>query len=187
MKGKDLYLSVFTSAFLLSYLSGVAQRDSLLARAGNARVNRCVDSIAKILDTENKTFLLFIRVDYLEQNAYGCIVKRTGDSIDAKKLLIDSNAISEKKVDPHLLQENRRLLLEFFNNTKVYLTPSFSDESINKLSHDNRTFFIVKNDGKLLYRGCFYVSDYTQSKNERIITLFLELTGMMTWYFPPSS
>lgn len=187
MRFKGLYLSVFTSVFLLSYLSGIAQRDSLLAKAGNAWVNRCVDNLTKTLDKENNTFLLFIHVDYLEQNAYGSILKRTGDSIDAKKLLIDSYAVSEREVDPHLLQEDKKLLLDFFNNAEAYLTPSFSDESKNKLSHDSRTFFIVKIDGKILYKGCFYVSDYTQSKNERIVKLFLELTGMMTWYFPPSS
>ena len=176
MRSKGLYLSVLISILLLSYLNGIAQRDSLLAMAGNARVNQCVDSLAKILEKENKEFLLFIQVDYLEQNAYGCIVVKRGDSIDVRKLLIDSNSTSESKVDPHLLQENSKLLLDFFNNTGAFLTPSFSDKSNNKLSHDNRTFFIVKNDGKILYRGCFYVSDYTESKNEKIITLFLRLS-----------
>ena len=107
-------------------------------------------------------------------------MKRKGDLIDAKQLLIDSSAIIEKEVDPRLLQENKKLLLDFFNNTDAYLTPSFSDESKNKLSHDNRTFFMVKNGGKILYKGCFYVSDYTESKNERIIKLFLKLRRMTT-------
>jgi len=175
MRRKNLHFGILLFIFFTSYFRGTAQADSKLSSTGNGQIQMRIDSLAKRLEEKTGSFVFFISIDFQEQKAYGCILKRNDTAITGEKVLISEKNIDQKGIDHHDLQENRKLILDFFNSPDAYLNPAFVDGARREISHDNRMFFVVKKNGQTMFKRYFYRSNYLASKNQKLKTLFLKL------------
>ncbi|HET6256760.1 MAG TPA: hypothetical protein VFE32_21995 [Puia sp.] len=178
MRFKDFRFGTLLWVFQFLNLSVIAQVDHATSNTENLQIRSNIDSLAKVLEGQEGSFIFFISTDFQEQKAYGCILKKNDTSITLEKLLISGNNINQKEVNHHLLQEDRKLILDFFNNPETYLNPAFDDSDRREISHDNRMFFLAKNNGQTLFKKHFFSSNYLASKNKKLKTLFLKLGSL---------
>jgi hypothetical protein len=178
MRFKDFRVGALLLVFNFFNFSVIAQADHTPSNSENLQITSCIDSLPKVLEGQGGSFLFFISIDFQERKAYGCILKRNDTTITGEKVLISGNNINQKKINHHLLQENRKLILDFFNSPETYLNPGFDEGARREISHDNRMFFVIKKDGQIIFKKYFYLSNYLASKNQKLKAFFLKLGNL---------
>ncbi|MBS1600825.1 MAG: hypothetical protein JST75_21575 [Bacteroidetes bacterium] len=153
----------------------LSQTDSLSIQLNNDILNHKIDSIKNILkaDTSN-TLLMFFNVDFMDRNAYGCVIFKKDNAIDGYKISFLENGIKKSALNHALLKSNKKLLEDFFRNPSDFLT-DFPPKKKQPLSHDNAIYLFLKKDNRNIFDHRFMRSNSITTSNPNASKLITQL------------
>lgn len=139
-----------------------------------------VDSIRICLQKDSlSSSLLFLEIDYLNKEAYGCIIYNANNNLKGYRIVISQDSVNRIELSQRILKKYSNSLKAFFVSPSDFLT-GFPGITKNKhlMSHDTKRYLFLEIGKKTIFDKWFMRSSSVEANDKRIFKILLSLVSL---------
>jgi hypothetical protein len=148
------------------------------SKSKNIFIKEKIDSIRNTLINDSvSSELIYIDIDYLDKNAYGCIIAKNEGKINGREIKLVNSKENIFLIDSKSIKSASKTINELFFYPNQFIE-NFLPNTVHQLSHDNEMYFFLKVNGKILFDKYFMRSSFLNTSNEKAKELIILLGGL---------
>ncbi len=160
------------------YSEGVESFQCCKSKSKNAFIKAKIDSIRnKLINDSVSSELIYIDIDFLYKNAYGCIIAKNEGDINGNRIEFINSKVNIFLIDTKAIRSASKNIDELFSYPSQFVENFFPNTN-HQLSHDNEMYFFLKVNGKVLFDKYFMRSSFLSTSNEKAKKLIILLGGL---------